>query len=62
MFFLIEITGLAAIKTLLVGIPEAIELLGFGIGLVVAVVLLRWFLDRGNAEKLNEKFGKKGIN
>ena len=55
MFLLFEIADLATVKTFLVGIPESIELLVFGIGPVVAVVLLRWLLGRGETEKSDEK-------
>ena len=61
MFILIKIAGFAAVKLLLVGIPESVELLVFGIGLVAVVGLLRWFLGRGEAEKPDDKFDAKGI-
>ena len=61
MYLFIEISGLAAVKTFLVSIPESIELLAFGVGLVAAVVLLRWFLNRGNSEKTDENFSEKGV-
>ncbi len=56
---LFEIFNLAAIKTVLVGIPESIGLLVFGIGLVVTVVLIRRLLGRAPEEKTEEKLGKK---
>lgn len=59
MFFLIEITGLASVKTFLVSIPEPFELMAFGIGLIAAVVTLRWFLNRANTEKNDEKLSEK---
>ena len=55
MFLLTEISSLAAVEALLVGIPESIELFIFGVGLIGAVVLLRWFLDRGKIEKTEEE-------
>lgn len=61
MCLLIGITNLAAIKAFLVGIPEAIELFLFGAGLVVAVVMLRWLLNRNAGEKSDEKFSEKGL-
>jgi hypothetical protein len=45
------------IKTLeafLLGVPESIGLLAFGLGLTGAAVLLRWLLSRAEAAK-NEK-------
>lgn len=56
---LFEILNLAAIRTLLVGIPESIGLLVFGIGLVLTAVLIRRLLGRGSEEKAEEKLGKK---
>ena len=61
MFFLIEISGFAAVRTFLVSVPESIELLVFGVGLVLAVVLLRWFLSRANDEKTDENLSEKGL-
>ncbi|MBK8466509.1 MAG: hypothetical protein IPL32_11815 [Chloracidobacterium sp.] len=61
MFFLIEIANLAAVKAFLVGIPEAMELFVFGVALIVAVVLLRWFLNRGNIKTADEKFSEKEL-
>ncbi len=61
MFFLVEVANLAAVKAFLVGIPEAMELFVFGVVLIVTVVLLRWSLNRGNAEKTDEKFSEKGL-
>ncbi len=43
------------IKILLVGIPESVELLAFGAGLVVSTGVIRWFLSRGEAAKPEEK-------
>jgi hypothetical protein len=57
MVLLTEIVG--EMKTLLVGIPESIELLLFGVGLIAAVVLLRWFLNRDATEKADDKFSEK---
>lgn len=56
---LIEITDITTVQTVLAAIPESLELLVFGIGLIVAVVVLRWFLNRGKAEKKDEEFNKK---
>lgn len=49
-------TELTTINTILAAIPEPLELLVFGIGLVAAVVVLRWFLNRGEAGKNDEEF------
>jgi hypothetical protein len=38
----------AAIKTLLLGLPETIGLFVFGVGLVVIAVLIRWVLRRND--------------
>lgn len=59
MFGLIEKTDFTAVRTLLVSVPESLELLVFGIGLVVAVVMLRWFLGKKEAEKTDEEFSKR---
>ena len=58
MFVVVEILNLATIKTLLVGIPESIGLLAFGIGLVAAAIVIRRLLGRGDAEKTEEKLRK----
>ena len=47
----VEIFNLAAIKSLIIGIPEAVGLLVFGLGLVVIAVLLRRRLGRNNDEQ-----------
>lgn len=47
---------LPTINTILAALPEPLELLLFGIGLVAAVVLLRWFLNRGEAQENDEEF------
>lgn len=51
MFVLVEIFNLAAIKTLLVSIPETAGLLIFGVGLVLTAVLIRRLLRLSNKEK-----------
>lgn len=58
---LIEITDNTTAQTILAAIPESLELLLFGVGLVVAVVVLRWILDRGEVEKEAEEFNKKRL-
>ncbi len=56
---LTEITNLPEGNTVLAAIPESLELLVFGIGLIVAVVVLRWFLNSRETEKKDEEFNKK---
>ena len=56
---LIEITDIT--ETILAAIPESLELLVFGVGLIAAVVVLRWFLNRGEAAKKDEEFNKKSV-
>jgi uncharacterized membrane protein YidH (DUF202 family) len=56
---LVESFNLAAIETLLVGIPESVGLLAFGIGLVLTAVFIRRLLARVPDEKTKEKSGKK---
>ena len=56
---LFEIFNLAAVKTLLVGIPESIGLLVFGIGLVLTADLIRRLLGLGPEEKTDEKLGRE---
>ena len=46
----VEILNLAALRTLLIGIPESAGLLVFGIGLVITAVLIRRLL-RSNQEQ-----------
>lgn len=59
MFVFAEILNLAAIKTLLVGLPESAGLLIFGIGLVLTVVLIRRFVGPFTQTKMDGKLGKK---
>ena len=61
MVILFEIIDFAAVKMLLAGIPESVELLVFGIGLIATVMLLRWFLGRGEVEKDDEEFSKRAL-
>ena len=58
-FALVEIFNIAAIRTLLVGIPESAGLLVFGIGLVLTAVLIRRLLGREAEDKADEKLGKE---
>jgi len=52
-------TDLAAPETLLVTLPESVGLLAIGISLVLAAVLTRSFLARGNRDKNNGEATKK---
>ena len=54
MFVFAEILNFAAIKTLLVGLPESAGLLVFGIGLVLTVVLIRRFIGGINQTKVDK--------
>ena len=44
---------------MLVGIPESVGLLAFGIGLVAAVVVIRRMLTKTEVEKSEERFGDR---
>lgn len=55
----VEMFSVAAVKTLLVGMPESAGLLIFGIVLVVTAVLIRRLLGRNDEGKADEKLGKK---
>ena len=52
MFGLFQVT---AVKTLLVGIPESVGLLAFGLGLTAAAVFGRWLMERGETGAKGEK-------
>ena len=58
-FALVEIFNIAAIRTLLVGIPESAGLLVFGVGLVLAAVLIRRLLGSKADDEADETFGKE---
>ena len=55
MFAFVEILDLAALETLIVGIPESVGLLLFGVGLVGFAILLRRLAGRGGEPKRDEK-------
>jgi len=59
MFGLIEMVNFAAVRTLLVSIPESFGLLVFGIALVTVAVMIRRLLSRMDVPKRNEKLGEK---
>ena len=59
MLAILENVDLAAFRTLLVGIPESVGLLVFGIGLVATAVLIRRMLGRADEVKTEQKIGKK---
>ena len=56
MFGLFQVT---AFKTLLVGIPESIGLLAFGLGLTAAAVFGRWLMERGETAKGEKDLDQK---
>lgn len=56
---LIFILNLATIETLLVGMPESVGVLVFGIALVTTAVLIRRLLDQSDIENTGENSGKK---
>lgn len=58
MIFALEILDVAAIKPLLVSIPESFSLLAFGIGLVSVAVILRWILGRNDEDKTKRKISE----
>ncbi len=53
-----EIGSLATLKAFLVGIPESLGLLVFGITLVGTAVFIRWFLARGESSSTDEKISE----
>jgi hypothetical protein len=60
MLVLIDIINFRTVEPLLLGIPESVGLLAFGVGLATAAVIIRWFLSRGDAERSKE--GKREVN
>ena len=54
-----EILDVAASGPLLIGIPESVSLLGFGIGLISAAVILRWVLGRRDETKRDGNPGEE---
>ena len=54
MLIFINIIDFTAVDLLLLGIPESIGLLAFGVGLTATAVIIRWFLGRSDAEKSKE--------
>ena len=47
-----------AVGPLLVGIPESVSLLAFGIGLISAAVILRWVLGKRDENKTDRRPGE----
>ena len=59
MYIMFETLDIAVFEPLLLGIPESLGLLLFGIGLITMAMLLRWILGGNEEEKADEKFGKE---
>ena len=59
MLILFETTGFTAVEMLLARIPESVELLAFGVGLVLMAVMIRRILGRVDAQRTDEKVSKK---
>ena len=59
MLVVAAIIKFATFETLLVGIPESVGLLVFGVGLILAAVFIRRLLGRNSETKVDEKLGKK---
>lgn len=58
MLLVFETLDVAAAGPLLVGIPESVSLLAFGIGLISAAVILRWVLGRRDGDKTKRNLGE----
>ena len=58
MFVLLEIADFAAVKTLLLSIPESLGVLIFGVVLVLSALLLRKILRRTDAENRDRTTAK----
>lgn len=58
MFVLLEIADFAAVKTLLLSIPESLGVLIFGVVLVLSALLLRKILRRTVAENRDRTTAK----
>ena len=56
---LTEIAGLTAIKTFLVGFPESLGLLVFGVFLIAGAVLIRWLLGRNEMNDRDKELDKR---
>lgn len=50
---------ISTIQAFLLGIPESVGLLAFGIGLVTAAVVVRWLLGRNEAAKAEERLDEE---
>jgi hypothetical protein len=59
MHVLVQTLHHATFGLLLVGMPEWIGLLLFGIGLVTMAVLIRWLLGRNDEAETDENIGEK---
>ena len=58
MFIMFETLDIAVFQPLLLGMPESLGLLLFGIGLITMAMLLRWILGDSDEKKADENLGK----
>ncbi len=58
MYIMFETLDIAVFQPLLLGMPESLGLLLFGIGLITMAMLLRWILGDSDEEKADENLGK----
>jgi len=59
MFLMFETLDIAVFEPLLLGMPESLGLLLFGIGLITMAMLLRWILGGNEEEKVDDNLGDK---
>ena len=58
MVIMFETLDIAVFQPLLLGMPESLGLLLFGIGLITMAMLLRWILGDSDDKKADENLGK----
>lgn len=57
--FTIQITSFVPVNTLLLGMPESVGLLVFGLGLTATAVAIRWLLGPTDEVRSDEADGEK---